>query len=468
MNMIEYKKLRADRITPQVAFLKLSACALLESAVLDIGKSRYSIIMVAESFRLLLDERGVVRTEPGRQDTVLDRSPNQFLPLLRKLAAETADFPGTGRLDFPVPASGVGYLGYETVVLMDEVKISRQHDTLGLPDAVFIFGRLFVIFDHYKDELIITAIGRDGEACNLQEEISKVEERLFDADFRAFQGDEQRYSTRMDIDRNRESYLEGTRKVRDAVIRGDLLQGVLSHRIAVEAGVPPFEAYRRLRRANPSPYMFYLDFSDFILYGASPEVMIRSTEGVATVKPIAGTRPRGASRKEDLLLEQELLSDPKERAEHMMLIDLARNDLNRVCRPGTVRIAKSYTVERYSHVMHIVSEIEGELEEGADAVDLIKAAFPAGTVSGAPKIKAIEIISSLEREKRGPYAGLIGYFDINGDFDSCIVIRSVIYKKGMFYVQAGAGIVYDSVPEKEFDETVHKAQAMIRTIGGIE
>jgi anthranilate synthase component I len=262
--------------------------------------------------------------------------------------------------------------------------------------------------------------------------------------------------------------MEGTGKVRDAIIRGDLLQGVLSHRIAVEAGVPPFEAYRRLRRANPSPYMFYLDFSDFILYGASPEVMIRSTEGVATVKPIAGTRPRGTSRKEDLLLEQELLSDPKERAEHMMLIDLARNDLNRVCRPGTVRIAKSYTVERYSHVMHIVSEIEGELEEGADAVDLIKAAFPAGTVSGAPKIKAIEIISSLEREKRGPYAGLIGYFDINGDFDSCIVIRSVIYKKGMFYVQAGAGIVYDSVPEKEFDETVHKAQAMIRTIGGIE
>jgi anthranilate synthase component I len=466
MNTVTYKKLRADRITPQVAFLKLEGCALLESAVLDIGKSRYSIIMAAESFRLVLDARGVVRTVPGLPDEILSSRREQFLPLLRTYSSESAAAAGTEQLDFPVPACGVGYLGYETAALMDEIALSRQRDPFGLPDSIFIFGRLFVIFDHYKDELIIAAVTRDGEPFNPEEEIERVEKRLFDADFRAFQSDEEISNVSLDLEKNRRNYLDGVAAVRKAVIRGDLLQGVLSHRIDAESSASPFEAYRRLRRTNPSPYLFYLDFSSFVLYGASPEVMIRCTEGVATIKPIAGTRPRGKTRKEDLQLEQELLSDDKERAEHLMLIDLARNDLNRVCRPGTVRASRTFTVERYSHVMHIVSEIEGELGEGADAIDLITAAFPAGTVSGAPKIKAMEIISSLEPDKRGPYAGLIGYFDISGNFDSCIIIRSVLYKDGIFHIQTGAGIVYDSVPEKEYEETLAKAQAVIRTIGG--
>lgn len=466
MKKIQYKTLRADRITPQVAFLKLSALALLESAVLDIGKSRYSILMVTESSRLVLDECGVVRAYPDGKEQLVDEKPSAYLEELRRLSREVTDFEESGKLSFPVPAGGVGYLGYDTVALMDQVKLSPQIDELQLPDAIFVFGKSFVIFDHYKDELNILAMNREGESHDLDREISRIEERLFDADFRAFQSDEQEYPVKMEPDKNREAYVSGVEEVKKAVIRGDLLQGVLSHRVTVESEIPPFEAYRRLRRTNPSPYMFYLNFSDFILYGASPEVMIRCTEGIATIKPIAGTRPRGETRKEDLFLEQDLLSDEKERAEHLMLIDLARNDLNRVCTPDTVKVSQSYSVERYSHVMHIVSEIEGELEEDRDAIDLIRATFPAGTVSGAPKIKAMEIISSLEPIKRGPYAGLIGYFDISGDFDSCIVIRSVIYKKGKFSIQAGAGIVYDSIPEKEYQETVHKAKAMVKTIGG--
>jgi len=467
MNKLQYKKLRADRITPQVAFLKLSACALLESAVLDIGKSRYSILMVSESSRILLDSRGVVHSSPGEPETIIDPSPVKFLEYVKELSRKAADFSEAAHLSFPVPAGGVGYLGYETAALMDEIHLSDQQDELQLPDSIFVFGRVFVVFDHYKDELIILALNRERETYNLNNEIQKVEERLFDADFRAFQGDETEYPAEADLGKHAEAYIAGVGKVKEAVIRGDLLQGVLSYRVVVKSEIPPFEAYRRLRRTNPSPYMFFLDFSDFILYGASPEVMIKLTEGVATIKPIAGTRPRGSSRKEDLWLEHELLNDPKERAEHLMLIDLARNDLNRVCKAGTVQVSKSFSVERYSHVMHIVSEIEGEMNDEMDAFDLIRATFPAGTVSGAPKIKAMEIISSLEPIKRGPYAGLIGYIDINNDFDSCIVIRSVICKEGTFYVQAGAGIVYDSVPEKEYEETVNKARAMIQTLGGI-
>jgi len=467
MNELQYKKLRADRITPQVAFLKLSACALLESAVLDIGKSRYSILMVSESSRILLDSRGVVYSTSGGSEKIIDPSPLKFLEYVKEYSRKSVDFPEAAHLSFPVPAGGVGYLGYETAALMDEIHLADQHDELQLPDSIFVFGRVFVVFDHYKDELIILALNREGENYNLKEEIQKVEDRLFDADFRAFQGDETEYTAVADAGKHAGAYIAGVKKVREAVIRGDLLQGVLSHRVAVKSEIPPFEAYRRLRRTNPSPYMFFLDFSGFILYGASPEVMIKYTEGVATIKPIAGTRPRGKTRKEDLRLEQELLHDPKERAEHLMLIDLARNDLNRVCKPGTVQVSKSFSVERYSHVMHIVSEVEGELEDEKDAFDLIRASFPAGTVSGAPKIKAMEIISSLEPVKRGPYAGLIGYIDINNDFDSCIIIRSVICKEGTFYVQAGAGIVYDSIPEKEYEETVNKAKATIQTLGGV-
>ncbi|MBL7005553.1 MAG: chorismate-binding protein [Spirochaetia bacterium] len=467
MNELQYKKLRADRITPQVAFLKLSACALLESAVLDIGKSRYSILMVSESSRIQLDSRGVVCTAPDGLERIIDSSPEKFLEYVKEYSRKSVDFPEAVHLSFPVPAGGVGYLGYETAALMDEIHLADQHDDLQLPDSVFVFGRVFVVFDHYKDELIILALKREGENYNLKKEIQKIEDRLFDADFRAFQGDETEYAADADTDKHAEVYITGVKKVREAVIRGDLLQGVLSHRVAVKSGIPPFEAYRRLRRTNPSPYMFFLDFSGFILYGASPEVMIKFTEGVATIKPIAGTRPRGKTRKEDLRLEQELLHDPKERAEHLMLIDLARNDLNRVCKPGTVQVSKSFSVERYSHVMHIVSEVEGELDDEKDVFDLIRASFPAGTVSGAPKIKAMEIISALEPVKRGPYAGLIGYIDIHNDFDSCIIIRSVICKEGTFYVQAGAGIVYDSIPEKEYEETVNKAKATIQTLGGL-
>lgn len=464
MKRIHYRRLRADRITPQVAFLKLEALALLESAVLDIGKSRYSIIIVKAEERLVLrGERTLLRSADG-QTSILSETPSEFLGILRERNRIATRIEGADLIDFPVPAGGVGFLGYETVAGMDRVTFHPQSDTLGLPDAMFLFGSHFVIFDHYRDDLIIAALGTSAETSD--HSLQRIEDRLFDVDFRAYQGDDTIYSGSVDLEANRETYMQGVEQIREAIVKGDLLQGVLSHRIPVTSAMPPFEAYRRLRRANPSPYLFYLDFTEFVLFGASPEVMVRMTDRTVTIKPIAGTRRRGRTRKEDLDLEQELLADPKERAEHLMLIDLARNDLNRVCKPASVRVPHTYQVERYSHVMHIVSEVEGDLEDGVDAIDLIRASFPAGTVSGAPKIRAMEIVSSLEPVKRGPYAGLVGYFDIRGDFDSCIIIRSVIHKDGVFHVQAGAGIVYDSDPAREFEETAQKARATMNTLLG--
>ncbi len=291
-------------------------------------------------------------------------------------------------------------------------------------------------------------------------------DRLFDFDFRAYQGDEAVYPCSVDLHKDKQEFLDGVEEIREAVIRGDLLQGVLSRRIEITSEIPPFEAYRRLRRENPSPYMFYINFTSFILFGASPEVMVSCTDdGTAVLKPIAGTRPRGKTRKEDIALEQQLVEDEKERAEHLMLIDLARNDLNRVCRAGSVRLLHSFMVQRFSHVMHMVSEVEGELKPQCGIFDLIASAFPAGTVTGAPKIKAMEILSALEKKKRGPYAGMVGYFDLHGGIDSCITIRSVICRENRFYIQAGAGIVYDSVPEREYQETISKAQAMCVSLG---
>jgi anthranilate synthase component 1 len=245
---------------------------------------------------------------------------------------------------------------------------------------------------------------------------------------------------------------------------GDILQTVLSMRFEAPLYADPFALYRSLRVLNPSPYMFFLRFEDFALVGASPELMVKKMGAEATVRPIAGTRPRGAGPKEDQHLERELRADEKERAEHVMLVDLGRNDLGRVCVPGTVNVAEYMNVDRYSHVMHLVSTVKGQLRPETTAFDLVRAAFPAGTVSGAPKIRAMEIIEELEPQRRGPYAGMVGYFDYSGNFDSCITIRTILAKEGRAYVQSGAGIVADSVPEKEFQECRHKARALFRAV----
>ncbi|MFP4472552.1 MAG: anthranilate synthase component I family protein [Candidatus Omnitrophota bacterium] len=455
---ISVKTVPADRFTPLVIFKKLGGKALLESAVLEIGKSRYSIILVEEAFRVLLDNRGVVRRDQDGSEQLLSSKPDDLLDILKK---EGQDLLQEKDYGFPIPACGLGYLGYETAALFDKIPLKPQRDELKIPDAVFLFGSLFVIFDHYKDELKIAALdhGRQGKKA-----IERVVERLMDNDFRAYRSSDETFSCEGDIAAGRDEFIAGVKELKEHIIAGDIIQGVLSRRIRIATELSPLDAYSRLRRINPSPYLFYLDLDDVQLLGSSPELMVSLAGETSTIKPIAGTRPRGKNRKADLAYEQELLGDIKERAEHLMLVDLARNDLGRTARSGTVIPRSLYSIERYSHVMHIVSEIESELAPEHDVYDLIRTTFPAGTVSGAPKIKAMELVSKIEKVKRGPYAGLIGHFDINGDFDSCITIRSLIYKDGAYYLQAGAGIVYDSVPEKEFEETMHKARALISSL----
>ncbi|HEY1405141.1 MAG TPA: anthranilate synthase component I family protein, partial [Spirochaetota bacterium] len=262
----------------------------------------------------------------------------------------------------------------------------------------------------------------------------------------------------------KEKFKAGVEKIREYITQGDAIQVVLSQRMSVDCEGDPFYIYRALRSINPSPYMFYLNFDSFVIFGASPEVMVKVENGKALLRPIAGTRPRGANEAEDESLTKDLLSDEKERAEHIMLVDLGRNDLGRVAKPGSVKVTRMMDVELYSHVMHIVSEVTAELPDGVDAIDVVKATFPAGTVSGAPKVRAMEIIEEIEPDRRNHYAGLVGYFSYSGNFDSCIAIRTAAVVDKKLYLHAGAGIVYDSVPEKEYDETIAKARAILEAI----
>ena len=257
-------------------------------------------------------------------------------------------------------------------------------------------------------------------------------------------------------------------KIKRYITAGEAIQIVLSQRLAQPTDVPPFEIYRALRTVNPSPYMFFLDFNDFCIVGASPEILVRVEDGTVMTRPLAGTRPRGETPIEDVRLEQELRRDEKERAEHIMLVDLGRNDVGRVSEPGTVKVSDLMDVERYSHVMHLVTHVQGKLRHGMSAFDALRACFPAGTVSGAPKIRAMEIIAELEPEKRGPYAGAVGYFSFSGNMDMAIAIRTMVAKRGIAYIQAGSGIVYDSVPEREYEESMNKAKALLKAINQAE
>jgi anthranilate synthase component 1 len=259
-------------------------------------------------------------------------------------------------------------------------------------------------------------------------------------------------------------FAAGVRRAKEYIRRGDIIQTVLSQRLQTHMPLSGFELYRALRRVNPSPYMYYLNCGEVKLIGASPEVMVRCESGIAEVRPIAGTRRRGATEREDRILAHQLLADPKERAEHVMLVDLGRNDLGRVCRFGSVKVSEFMMIERYSHVMHIVSNVRGRLASGKTVYDLLRATFPAGTVTGAPKIRAMEIIDELEPARRGPYAGCVGYFSFSGNLDACITIRTIILKKGIAYIQAGAGIVADSQPQREYRETLSKARALLAAI----
>jgi anthranilate synthase component 1 len=358
----------------------------------------------------------------------------------------------------------VGYLSYEAVRFFEPSVRLEAHRML--PDALFLQADILVAFDHAFGKLLL--IGNPNSKMSTDEidaQLDEIERRLAGplptppAARPAVPADEHANMTQ-------DEFTAAVRQAKEHIAAGDIFQVVLSQRMSHTTSAHPFDIYRTLRRVNPSPYMFFFDFDGLtgeeplVLIGASPEMHVRLEEGVAAIRPIAGTRHRGQTPAEDTALEQELLADPKERAEHVMLVDLARNDLGRICRYGSVRVTEQMEIERYSHVMHIVSHVEGELRLDYDAFDLLCATFPAGTVSGAPKIRAMQIISQLEKDARGPYAGAVGYFSYDGSLDTCITIRTLLLQGSTLHLQAGAGIVADSNPEAEYQETLNKLRAL--------
>jgi len=460
-----------ERFTPFTLAKKLGAKAILESASFKQGRERYSLILVDEAFRVRQDAGGVsfvvgASSYPWKIPADLETA-GRVPDILDALACIAAQNEGAAG-GLPIPASGIGFFGYDFVRRCDKVRIASKPDSIGVPEAEFIVGHLYIVFDHYTDTLHVVGLNYAEHEVDLAARTAELRKRLADLDFSylAAPADAVPFRIVSDEDADRLSYMAGVEKIREHIIAGDLLQAVLSRRLMAESALEPLEGYRRLRSASPSPYLFYIDFGTYVLLGASPESLVRLRDGVASIRPIAGTRRRGKDADEDVLLEKELAADPKERAEHLMLVDLARNDLGRVCAPGSVVVTKSMEPERFSHVIHLVSEVEGKPAAGKSPYDLLRAAFPAGTVSGAPKIRAMEIVSELERYDRSFYAGAVGYLDAHGGFDTCIAIRSALVKDGKWNLQAGAGIVYASKPEREWEETNEKLAALRAALAG--
>jgi anthranilate synthase component I len=454
----------ADLDTPLSLYLKLanrSNTYLLESVEGGERFGRYSFIGLAAQVKLRAVGR-VVTVMHG--DAIVEKSESTDpLAFVREYLSRyrVVELPGLPRFCGGL----VGYFGYDAVRWI-EPKLSAgwlKSDPIGCPDMLLLVSEELAVVDNLSGKLYLVVYADpakprawDDAHARLRELLGALrlplslppDRREADAEVRSNFGGE---AFRAAVGR-------AIRYVRD----GDIMQVVLSQRLSRPYSGSPLTLYRALRSINPSPYMFYLDFGDFQVVGASPEILVRHERGTVTVRPIAGTRPRGGTRDRDLELERELLADPKERAEHVMLVDLGRNDVGRVATTGSVRLTEKMNVERYSHVMHIVSNVEGRVREGLDSLDVLRAAFPAGTVSGAPKVRAMEIIDELEPDKRGLYAGAVGYLGFNGDMDLAIAIRTALVKAGQMHVQAGAGIVADSVPENEWQETRAKASAVLR------
>lgn len=464
------RELAADLESPISAYLKLAdqgPSFLLESVTGGEQVARYSFIGVNPSEAFVLRGRTLEHhTATGASARELPQSADPLDALRGQLARfHHAPLDGLPRFSGGL----VGYLGYEVSDCF-EPTLALPRDSAS-PEAIFLLADTIVAFDHAFGRLLLidNAILEGDEArahAEAQARLDQLEARLKSdlpsEDESARPIAESELRSNMTHDQFRSAVMQA----KDHIAAGDIFQVVLSQRFTRPTSAGPFDIYRALRRLNPSPYMFFFDFDDLAgdpplrLIGASPEMHVRLEAGRAAMRPIAGTRRRGESGPDDLALEQELLADPKERAEHVMLVDLARNDLGRVCSYGSVRVLEQMAVERYSHVMHIVSHVEGDLRPELDAFDLMRASFPAGTVSGAPKVRAMEIIADLEGRPRGPYAGAVGYFSYDGSLDTCITIRTIVMRGQTVEVQAGAGIVADSDPEREHHETVNKARAL--------
>jgi len=488
------REISADLETPISVYMKLrgeTPSFLLESVEGGERIARYSFIGVQPRAQYILRDGQIeVKDADGTRIVKYDNDPTYFLQ------QEMSRFNFKAQAGVPRFIGGlVGYLGYESVRYFEptlkhalsrvEVSSTKRraewsdptlasHASAGvgersrsIPDGIFLLADTVIAFDHARRSLSLIANILDGDVESANRKLDEIESRIHQLLPPVEKRDVQTLKTRSNMTQG--DYEDMVRDVKEYIVAGDIFQVVLSQRFTRETNVEPFDVYRAVRRLNPSPYMFFFDFGllddePLFLVGSSPEMFVRLEGRTASLRPIAGTRPRGADVNADAALAEELLADPKERAEHVMLVDLGRNDLGRVCEYGTVRVSDFFTVEKYSHVMHIVSHVEGKLKPDLTAFDLVRAAFPAGTVSGAPKVRALEIISELEPDARGAYAGMVGYFGFDGNMDTCLSIRTMVGRGNTFSVQAGAGIVADSDPTTEFQETVNKASAMLKAI----
>ena len=466
-----YTTLVADLETPVSAFLKLTDgrpnCCLFESVEGGATIGRYSFITMKPDLIWRCRDGKAEINRQARYD-LESFEPDDLPPLdsLRRIA-EACRIELPRKLP-PMAANLIGYLGYDMVREMERLPDLNAR-ALDVPDSIFMRPTVTAVFDRVEDLVtVFTPIWPEGQ--DPRAAYNRACERLADvvSDFdRSLPYGRDRLDGAFELpeaeaNMSPEDYQAMVRAAKEYILAGDIFQVVLSQRFSLPFALPPFALYRALRRLNPSPFLFYLDFGEFSVVGSSPEILVRLRDGTVTIRPIAGTRRRGATPEEDNELAADLLSDPKELAEHLMLLDLGRNDVGRVAEIGSVKVTARNTVELYSHVMHIVSNVEGTLDKSQDAMSALVAGFPAGTVSGAPKVRAMQIIEELEPDRRGIYAGAVGYFGANGSMDTCIALRTAVVKDGTRYVQAGAGLVADSDPESEHQECVNKARALVR------
>jgi len=453
-------------MTPVSLYLKIREDAqypfLLESVEGGEQLARYSFLGCNPYQVLRFDGEKVNLTKASGGSKELDKN---YFDVLNELTSEHTEpeIPGLPRLS----GGAVGFSSYDTFREVEHLP-DVPKDDLNLPEAIWGFYDEIYAFDHVKHQIVLikTVFTKKEEARTAYEQAQEALDKMEKAAGTSKLSRNDFDISRKDVVSNMEyGYFKSiVEQAKNHIFEGDIFQVVLSQRFETSLSGDRFMLYRALRMVNPSPYLFYLDFDDFCLIGSSPEVLVRVQDREVRLLPIAGTRPRGKTHKEDLKLEEDLMNDPKELAEHIMLVDLGRNDLSRVCKAGSVKLERKQAVERYSHVMHIVSDVVGELGEEYTAVDALMYCFPAGTVSGAPKIRAMQIIDELEPTKRGVYAGAVGYFDFSGNMDTCIAIRTMVAKKNKVYIQAGAGIVADSDPKREFNETKDKASALIEAL----
>jgi anthranilate synthase component 1 len=470
-----FREVMADMETPVSAFLKVrngGPAFLLESIEGGERLARYSFIGAGPIAVLTLRE-GIATLDTAAGEVTTTAYDDPLTPLAELVATyRSPEMP-----DLPLPrfcGGAVGYLSYEAVRAFEPRVPTAAGPGLGLPDGMWMLTDSLLVFDHLARTIKAVAHVRLDEGVPLAEAYVQAGERIDDLIYQLHRGTpamphggelpEAQAEARRMPNTPRERFLEMVERAREYIAAGDIFQVVLSLRVDVPSAVHPFSIYRALRTINPSPYMFYLDFNDHQIVGASPELLVRLEGQTLANHPIAGTRPRGATPAEDAANERELLADDKERAEHVMLVDLGRNDIGRVSRPGSVSVPRFMEIERYSHVMHIVSNVEGEIADGLTGLDALRACFPAGTVSGAPKIRAMEIIAELETDRRGPYAGAAGYVDFSGGMDTAIALRTMIVKDGVVSMQAGGGIVADSTPAGEYAEAFHKMHGPLRAI----